>query len=115
MRDEVLAEWKAESGEMSFHVFCHVSGGLLFGSAEWRYKIFQHHLRQVLEAFREGDKQLFCADPDLDKTPIKVHFKSINASYNRIEEWGNFENYILNSNSLKSGQPILGKSRYEID
>lgn len=93
MRDEVLAEWKNDNGELSFHIYCHVSGGLVFGSAGWRYSIFQHHLRQVLEALREGDDRLFYLHPELDKTIISVHFSSTSARYNRIEEHGVFEKY----------------------
>jgi len=93
MRDEVLAEWKSDSGELTFHVYCHVSGGMVFGSAELRYNIFQHHLRQVLETFREGDRQLFILKPDLDKTKIKIHFISTKGKFNLLEEWGIFKEY----------------------
>ena len=31
MRDEVLAEWKDNAHGTSLHVYCHVSGGLVFG------------------------------------------------------------------------------------
>ena len=33
---------------LSIHIYCHVSGGVVFGSAEWRSNIFHHHLCQVL-------------------------------------------------------------------
>ena len=36
MRDEVTAEWQSGAEGMSLHVFCHVSGGLAFGSAAMR-------------------------------------------------------------------------------
>lgn len=33
MRDEVLAEWKVNDKEPALHIYCHVSGGLVFGTA----------------------------------------------------------------------------------
>jgi hypothetical protein len=48
MRDEILAEWIADEGQPALHVYCHVSGGLVLGSAAWRASIFEHHMPQVL-------------------------------------------------------------------
>ena len=97
MRDEVLAEWqwKEEDGSMALHVFCHVSGGLVLGSAGWRYRIFQQHMRQVLEAFCEGDKALVAAQPELADAKIVVHFKARENRYNKSENWGVFGDYRL--------------------
>jgi len=88
MRDEVLAEWVAGAGGPELHVFCHVSGGLLFGSASMRDAIFRQELPLVLEAFRHGDRALFAAQPDLDRARVIVHFQSHLARYNRVETWG---------------------------
>jgi hypothetical protein len=54
----------------TLHVYCHVSGGFVFGSAPLRYKIFQGELPLVLEALRYGDRSFFAARPQLDKAPI---------------------------------------------
>lgn len=88
MRDEVLAEWQIALSGPELHVFCHVSGGLVFGSAGMRDGIFQHELPLVLEAFRYGDRALFAAHPDLDRSPILVDFRSHLSQYNRVEPWG---------------------------
>jgi len=66
MRDEVLAELKEDSGGFSLHVYCHVSGGFVFGRAKWRYNIFCSELHLALEAIRFGDKVLFDHNPELD-------------------------------------------------
>jgi hypothetical protein len=95
MRDEVLAEWKEDDSGPALHVYCHVSGGLIFGTAGWRYSIFKYHLPQVLEAFRYGDRPLFGACPELDQAPVRVHFQSSVARYNCIEDWGKLANYVL--------------------
>lgn len=93
MRDEVLANWEPLEGGPVLNVHCHVSGGLVFGSASWRYSIFRRHLRMVLEAFRYGDDMLFLSYPELDQAPIQVRFYARQPRYNRTEHWGVFEAY----------------------
>jgi hypothetical protein len=94
MRDEVLAEWREEeTGGFSLHVHCHVSGGLVFGSAGMRDAIFRCELSLVLEALRFGDRLLFEARPELDRAPVQVHFHAKQARYNRVEAWGTPADY----------------------
>jgi hypothetical protein len=69
MRDEVLAEWKGTDEGPALRVYCHVSGGFVFGSAPLRYKIFQDELPLVLEALRYGDSSFFAPHPQLDNAP----------------------------------------------
>jgi hypothetical protein len=95
MRDEVLAEWLADEAGPALHVYCHVSGGLVFGSAGMRDEIFRRELPLVLEAFRHGDRAAFEAHPDLDRSPIWVHFRSHSTRYNRVEQWGAPADYRL--------------------
>ncbi len=95
MRDEVLAEWREEDKGPALHVFCHVSGGLAFGPARWRYLIFQKELPLVLEAFRHGDRKLFEATPALDEATVWVHFCSHRRRYRRKERWGAPADYRL--------------------
>jgi hypothetical protein len=95
MRDEVLAEWGEAEHGAALHVYCHVSGGLVFGTAGWRYAIFRRELPLVLEAFRHGDRQLFAAHPDLDHAPIEIHFHSHRRRYRRTERWGTPADYRL--------------------
>ena len=95
MRDEVLAEWRQDEKGPSLQVHCHVSGGLVFGGARWRYAIFRRELQLVLEAFRFGDRGLFEAHPDLDQAPIWVHFHSARRRYDQTERWGTPATYRL--------------------
>lgn len=88
MRDEVVAEWQEDDEGPALHVFCHVSGGLVLGSARMRYGIFQRELQLVLEAFRWGDAGLFDARPGLDRAPIWIHFRSTDRRYQKTERWG---------------------------
>ena len=93
MRDEVLAELKHDEGEPTLHVYCHVSGGFVFGSARWRNEIFHHHMRMVLESFRYGDRALVSANPDINRSTVMVHFASNHKRFDCIEEWGTFQDY----------------------
>ena len=95
MRDEVLAEFKEESETVSLHVYCHVSGGIVFGTAGWRNDILHYHMRMVIEALRYGDRELVSANPQLDDAKIRVHFSSRHVRYNRVEEWGSLKEYAL--------------------
>jgi hypothetical protein len=97
MRDEVLAEWQDDGDGPCLHVYCHVSGGLVLGTAGWRYAIFRHELPLVLEALRHGDRQLFAAHPELDQAPIKIHFHSRRRRYRRVERWGTPADYRITS------------------
>ena len=93
MRDEVLVELKGENESFSLHVYCHVSGGIVFGAAGWRNDILLHHMRMVIEALRYGDRELVSAYPALDDAKVWVHFASNQARYNRVEEWGFLKEY----------------------
>ena len=97
MRDEVLAEWRQSERGPALHLTCHVSGGLAFGPAGWRYQIFQRELPLVLEALRFGDRGLYEAEPALDGAPIWVHFHATQRRYQCIERWGTPGDYQLHS------------------
>jgi len=95
MRDEVLAESRRESQGYALNVYCHVSGGFVFGRAKWRYEIFRSELSLALEAIRYGDRIFFDRDPELDRMPVLVHFKSTDERYNKTEKWGLLGDYKL--------------------
>ncbi len=88
MRDEVLGKWQKEQLGPVLRVHCHVSGGLVLGSARMRLAIFRRELPLVLEALRYGDHRLFEAHPQLDDAPIRIHFHATQRRYDRIEAWG---------------------------
>lgn len=92
MRDEVLAEWKYLP-EYALHVHCHVSGGLVFGSASMRDGIFRQHLPMVLEAFCYADRILINRNDRLAKAKILINFHSKDKKFNRTEDWGQIEDY----------------------
>lgn len=92
MRDEVVAEWK-HLPKLALHVYCHVSGGIVFGTAGMREQIFRQHLPMVLEVFRYADRELINKKHELDKAAVIVHFKSNHKAFNKVENWGNLNKY----------------------
>jgi hypothetical protein len=95
MRDEVLGEWLEKDSGPELHLYCHVSGGFVFGSARFRYNIFKRELPLVLEAICFGDKALFAAQSSLNAAPILVHFISKKKRYNQVESWGTPKDYFV--------------------
>jgi hypothetical protein len=93
MRDEVLAELADDGDRLVFKVYCHVSGGLIIGTAKWRYNIFHSELPLVLEAIRYGERTLFEQNPKIDNAPVIIYFQSSNSRFNRVEDWGIIADY----------------------
>ena len=93
MRDEVLAELADDVDKPVFKVYCHVSGGLIIGTAKWRYNIFHSELPLVLEAIRYGDRTLFEKNAQLDNTLVLIHFQSTDNRFNKVEGWGVMADY----------------------
>ena len=93
MKDSVFAEFIREEDGLVFRVYCHVSGGFVFGTAKWRYAIFCHELPLVVEAIRFGDRKLFEGNPNLDSTPVLAHFRSTASRFNKVENWGTISDY----------------------
>ena len=93
MRDEVLAELINNGDRLELRVYCHVSGGLVIGTAKWRNSIFHAELPLAIEAIRHGDKTFFETNPHLDQTPVNVYFHSHTSRYNHLENWGAMSDY----------------------
>ena len=92
MRDEVLAKWEL-SEPITLHIFCHVSGGLVFGTAGMRDNIFRYHMPFVLEAFSYGYRIILHEHPELANGRVIVHFVAKQRRYDRDEDWGILEEY----------------------
>jgi len=93
MRDEVLAEWNDDKGEMTLNVHCHVGGGIILGWAGLRDTIFRRELPLALEALRFGDHGLFDTHPKLNHALIRVSFHAKEQKYNVMEYWGKPADY----------------------
>jgi hypothetical protein len=93
MRDEVLAEWEVEKGSAYLMVHCHVSGGVVFGTAGMRNGILHRELPLALEAIRFGDRLFIQAHPDLDAAVVWIQFHAAQARYDIKEDWGHLRDY----------------------
>jgi hypothetical protein len=94
MRDEVLAEWVKRDSSYSLDVYCHVSGGLIFGGSSMRESIFLNEMPLVLEALRFGDRLLFDKYAELDEAVIRIHLQTSRSDY-RVVDMGYPRDYIL--------------------
>ena len=94
MRDEVLSEWQSSEEGPTLHIYCHVGGGMVFGSVKMREAIFRREMPLVLEAIRYGDKQFFEKNPDFDNALIIVHYQRSGEDY-MIERFGAPSDYAL--------------------
>jgi hypothetical protein len=97
MRDEVVGEWIKNEKGYFFNVYLHVDGKLGAINTAIRNYVFRRELPLALEAIRYGDKEFFSAHPELDNSPIVVHFVSKNPNFNTIENWGTFSDYDISS------------------
>jgi hypothetical protein len=88
MRDEVLAELKPDEDRLAMQVYCHVSGGLVLGSARWRNDILVRHMPMVIAAFIYGDRELILRHAGLQTARVLVHFRSNHPAFNRVEDRG---------------------------
>jgi len=93
MRDEVLGEWADAEGHPELHIHLHVSGGLVFGTAGMRDRIFRHHLPLALRALVYGDRDAIAAQQRLLDAPLIVHFHARQDKWDRVEDWGKVRGY----------------------
>lgn len=94
MRDEVIAEWKLENNLLYYSVCLYIDGGEYeVDVSEKRNEIFRRELPLALTAIRYGDRFLFNIYPNLEHSPIIVHFMSAYPQFDGQENWGNFYSF----------------------
>jgi hypothetical protein len=94
MRDEVFCDWD-NINEPQLNIHCHVSGGLVLGSAKWRLSIFKQHMPLVLKAISYGDRDFIKSHPVALNALIKVHFHAKQTKHNNTEPFGMLKDYLL--------------------
>ncbi|RPF51078.1 staygreen protein [Aquisalibacillus elongatus] len=93
MRDEVIGEWIDQADGCFYHVYLYVGGPFSEEVASIRNDIFRRELPLALEAIRYGDRGIFNLHPSLDSCQIITHFMSVYPQFNKIENWGTFDDY----------------------
>jgi hypothetical protein len=96
MRDEVLAEWQEIRGNQCLMIYCHISGGICFGWASLRNRIFRRELSLAIEAICNGDIYFINNNPILKEAKVIVNFYATKKEYNKTEHWGTVKDYMLN-------------------
>ncbi len=88
MRDEVRVAWEQNENGLVLIGSVLVDGEGIIGNAYIRNKIFYNEMPTALQALRQADRFLFDKEPNLDNTPIYIHFISSNPVYNITYNFG---------------------------
>ncbi|MDF2952276.1 MAG: staygreen family protein [Anaerocolumna sp.] len=88
MRDEVRVAWEQGKEGLALIGSVIVDGNGVPGNASIRNKIFYNEMPTALQALRQGDRFLFDKEPNLDNTPVFIHFISDNPNFNKIYNFG---------------------------
>ncbi|WP_010250670.1 staygreen family protein [Acetivibrio cellulolyticus] len=88
MRDEVIVAWEPYKIGIALIGSVIVDGNGVIGDAYIRNKIFYNEMPKALQALRQADRFLFDKEPNLDKTPVLIHFISSNPIYDKTYNFG---------------------------
>ena len=88
MRDEVRIAWEQNEKGLALIGSVVVDGKDVLGNAYIRNNIFYNEMPTALQALRQSDRFLFENEPNLDNTPVFIHFVSSNPAYNKIYDFG---------------------------
>ena len=93
MRDEVRVAWEQKRKSVALIGSVIVDGDGVIGNAYIRNSIFYNEMPTALGALRQADRFLFEKEPDLDNTPVIIHFISNNPAYDKTYDFGAIGNY----------------------
>ena len=93
MRDEVRVAWEQNEKELALIGSVIVDGKGVRGKAYIRNRIFYNEMPTALQALRQADRFLFDKEPNLDNTPVFIHFISSNPTYDKTYDFGVIGNY----------------------
>lgn len=88
MRDEVRIAWEQNKEGIALVGSVIVDGEGVIGNANIRNSVFYNEMPTALQALRQSDRFLFDKDPNLDNTPVFIHFYSSNPAYDMTYYFG---------------------------
>lgn len=88
LRDEVRIVWGQYYNGLALMGSVIVDGEDITGKAYIRNNIFYNEMPTALQALRQADRFLFEIQPDLDYSPIFIHFISNNPEYDITYDFG---------------------------
>ena len=88
MRDEVRVAWEQYKKGLALFGSVIVDGSGVVENAYIRNKIFYNEMPTALQALRQADRFLFDKEPNLNNTPVFIHFISSNPIYDKTYDFG---------------------------
>lgn len=88
MRDEVRVAWEQDKKGLALIGSVIVDGIGVIGNTYIRDKIFFNEMPTALQALRQADRFLFDEEPNLDDTPVFIHFISSNPAFDKTYDFG---------------------------
>lgn len=99
MQDEVRVAWELYDNKLILFGTLMVDDKYSEGNTYIRNNIFYREMPTALQALRQADRFLFANIPNLDNTPVMIHFISSNPVYNRIYDYGAIGTYGITGSS----------------
>jgi len=93
MRDEVRLAFEQTKNGLALIGSVIVDEKGVIGNPYIRNKIFYNEMPTALQALRNADRFLFDKEPNLDNTPVFIHFISSNPAYDKTYDFGVIGNY----------------------
>lgn len=93
VRSELCGQWVVEP-ESALHLYVHVSDKHLCRRAKLRDRALRRRLPLALCAIRFSERYFFVKHPELDESPVYVHFESHLERYHGVETWGQMKDYM---------------------
>lgn len=93
MHDEVRVTWEQNKKGLALIGSVIVDSKDVTGNAYIRNNIFYSEMPTALQALRQADRFLFDKEPELDDTPVFIHFISSNPAYDKIYDFGDIGIY----------------------
>ena len=88
MRDEVMVAWEQNKKGLALIGSVIVDGKDVIGNSYIRNNIFYNEMPTALQALRQADRFLFDKEPNLNNTPVFIHFFSSNPAYDKTYNFG---------------------------
>jgi hypothetical protein len=88
IRDEVKVAWEQYEKGLALIGSVIVDGNGVIGNANARNNIFYNEMPTALQAFRQADRFLFNKEPNLDNTPVFIHYISSDPEFDKVYDYG---------------------------
>lgn len=96
MHDDVKIGWEQTEKRLLLIGSVLIDGVGVLGNPEVRNRIFYSEMPTALKALRQADRFLFQKHPNIDSTPVFIHFISENPTYDKTYNFGSIGRYAIN-------------------